>query len=186
MGNCENQTRDSIVPTAHSNYVDRNRILTMDRSGFNVNRTVNYTNSLWMRHIPNSRRISELSIPGTHGSMALYGGVVGTIGDIAINQTMNLETQLNSGIRFIDIRCRHYHNNFAIHHGQIYQHAFFGSHVLEPVIRFLRRNPSETILMYIQEEYNPRGNTRTFAETFESFYVRIKIFFGILLVIIQH
>ncbi|MED3540438.1 phosphatidylinositol-specific phospholipase C domain-containing protein [Bacillus toyonensis] len=170
MGNCDNQTRDVIVPTAHSNYVDRNGILTMDRSGFNVNRTVNYTNRHWMGRIPDSRRISELSIPGTHGSMALHGGVAGTIGDIAINQTMNLETQLNSGIRYIDIRCRHYHNNFAIHHGQIYQHAFFGSGVLEPVISFLRRNPSETILMRIQEEYNPRGNTRTFAETFESFW----------------
>ncbi|PHD67105.1 two domain protein [Bacillus toyonensis] len=142
----------------------------MDRSGFNVNRTVNYTNTNWMGRIPDSRRISELSIPGTHGSMALHGGVAGTIGDITINQTMNLETQLNSGIRYIDIRCRHYHNNFAIHHGQIYQHAFFGSHVLEPVISFLRRNPSETILMRIQEEYNPTGNTRTFAETFESFW----------------
>ncbi|AFU17338.1 putative two domain protein (plasmid) [Bacillus thuringiensis MC28] len=170
MGNRDNQTRDVIVPTTHSNYVDRNGILTMDRSGFNVNRTVNYTNRHWMGRIPDSRRISELSIPGTHGSMALHGGVAGTIGDIAINQTMNLETQLNSGIRYIDIRCRHYHNNFAIHHGRIYQHAFFGSHVLEPVISFLRRNPSETILMRIKEEYNPTGNTRTFSETFESFW----------------
>ncbi|MDY7965379.1 phosphatidylinositol-specific phospholipase C domain-containing protein [Bacillus thuringiensis] len=170
MGHCDNQTRDSIVPTADSNFVDRNGIPTMDRGGFNVNRTVDYTNTNWMANIPNSRRIGELSIPGTHGSMALHGGFAGAPGDIAINQTMNLETQLNSGIRYIDIRCRHYHNNFAIHHGRIYQHAFFGSHVLEPVIRFLRRNPSETILMRIQEEYNPTGNTRTFAETFESFW----------------
>ncbi|MEB4814617.1 phosphatidylinositol-specific phospholipase C domain-containing protein [Bacillus thuringiensis] len=170
MKNCDNQTRDVIVPTAHSNYVDRNGILTMDRSGFNVNRTVDYTNTNWMGRIPDSRRISELSIPGTHGSMALHGGVAGTIGDIAINQTMNLETQLNSGIRYIDIRCRHHHNNLAIHHGQIFQHAFFGSHVLEPVISFLRRNPRETILMRVKEEYNPTGNTRTFSETFESFW----------------
>ncbi|AFU17330.1 putative two domain protein (plasmid) [Bacillus thuringiensis MC28] len=142
----------------------------MDRSGFNVNRTVDYINTNWMANIPDSRRIGELSIPGTHGSMALHGGVAGAIGHIAINQTMDLTTQLNSGIRYIDIRCRHYHNNFAIHHGQIYQHAFFGPGVLEPVIRFLRQNPSETILMRIKEEYNPRGNTRTFSETFESFW----------------
>ncbi|MED3541636.1 phosphatidylinositol-specific phospholipase C [Bacillus toyonensis] len=170
MNNCDNQTRDVIVPTAHNNYVDLNGILTIDRSGFNVNRTVDNTKTDWMANIPNSRRVSELSIPGTHGSMALHGGVAGTIGDIAINQTMNLETQLNSGIRYIDIRCRHHHNNLAIHHGQIFQHAFFGSDVLDPVIRFLRRNPSETILMRIKEEYNPTGNTRTFSETFESFW----------------
>ncbi|MEI4602419.1 phosphatidylinositol-specific phospholipase C domain-containing protein [Bacillus cereus] len=170
MGNCDNQTRDSIAPTAHSNYVDRNGILTMDRSGFNVNQTVNYTNTNWMANIDNSRRIGELSIPGTHGSMALHGGVAGAIGHIFINQTMDLTTQLNSGIRYIDIRCRHHYNNFAIHHERIFQHAFFSSHVLEPVIRFLRQNPSETILMRIKEEYNPTGNTRTFSETFESFW----------------
>ncbi|MEB4815738.1 phosphatidylinositol-specific phospholipase C domain-containing protein [Bacillus thuringiensis] len=167
MGHCDNQTRDSIVPTAHSNYVDRNGVLTMDRSGFNVNRTVDYTNTNWMANIPDSRRIGELSIPGTHGTMALHGGIGG---HIFINQTMNLTTQLNSGIRYIDIRCRHYHNNFSIHHNLVYQGAFFGPDVLEPVIRFLRQNPSETILMRIKEEYNPRGNTRTFSETFESFW----------------
>lgn len=171
MGNCDNQTRGVIVPTADSNYVDRNGILTMHRSGFNVNRTVDYTNTNWMANIPNSRRISQLSIPGTHGSMALHGGPGGPIAATwAINQTMNLETQLNSGIRFIDIRCRHEHNNFAMYHGIVFQYAYFGSHVLEPVIRFLRQNPSETILMYIQEEHTPTGNTRTFAETFESFW----------------
>ncbi|PHD59071.1 two domain protein [Bacillus toyonensis] len=171
MGNCDNQIRDSIVPTADSNYVDRNGILTIHRSGFDLNRTIGYTNRNWMANIPNSRRISQLSIPGTHGSMALHGGPGGPIAATwAINQTMNLETQLNSGIRFIDIRCRHEHNNFAMYHGIVFQYAYFGSHVLEPVIRFLRQNPSETILMYIQEEHTPTGNTRTFAETFESFF----------------
>ncbi|AFU17013.1 putative two domain protein (plasmid) [Bacillus thuringiensis MC28] len=142
----------------------------MDRSGFNVNRTVDNTKTDWMANIPNSRRVSELSIPGTHGTMALHGGFAGAPGDIFINQTMNLTTQLNSGIRYIDIRCRHHHNNFAIHHNFVYQHAFFGPDVLDPVISFLRRNPSETILMRIKEEYNPTGNTRTFSETFESFW----------------
>ncbi|MGE6594222.1 phosphatidylinositol-specific phospholipase C domain-containing protein [Bacillus mycoides] len=174
MGNCDKQIRDSIVPTADSNYVDRNGILTIHRSGFDLNQTIGYTNRNWMANIPNSRRISELSIPGTHGSMALYGGILHPqpIIDLTINQTMNLTTQLNSGIRFIDIRCRHRDNAFAIHHGQVFQRAYFVPDVLMPVTRFLEENPNETILMYIQEEYTPTGNTRSFAETFESIWTQ--------------
>lgn len=97
------------IRSAYPNYVDINGRLTIDRSGFNVNQSVQYTNKNWMNYIDNSRTISELSIPGTHGSMALYGSV---LGDILINQTMNLDIQLNSGIRYIDIRCRHYYNTF--------------------------------------------------------------------------
>ncbi|MBY7110669.1 phosphatidylinositol-specific phospholipase C domain-containing protein [Bacillus sp. 17RED48] len=146
----------------------------MDRSGFNVNQTVDNTKTDWMANIPNSRRISELSIPGTHGSMARYGFLGG---HISINQTMNLTIQLESGIRYIDIRCRHYNNNFYIHHGIDYQNANFTIGVLLPVSRFLIQNPSETIVMRIKEEYNPSGNTRTFSETFESLRATFQQYF---------
>ncbi|ARJ25761.1 hypothetical protein B7492_32505 (plasmid) [Bacillus mycoides] len=149
----------------------------MDRSGFNVNPTVNYTNRNWMNYIDNSRKISELSIPGTHDSMALYGPLdpipVPIVDESTITQTMNLGIQLNSGIRYIDIRCRHYYNTFPIYHGPVYQHAYFDD-VLESVKSFLTQNPSETILMRVKEEYEenltpPVGNTRSFGETFKSY-----------------
>ncbi|MFJ1137874.1 phosphatidylinositol-specific phospholipase C domain-containing protein [Bacillus cereus group sp. BfR-BA-01354] len=160
----------SSIRSSFPNFLDDSGQLAIDRNGFNVNQTIDYINRDWMNYIPDSLRISELSIPGTHGSMALYGGVAGGLGDIAINQTMNLTAQLDSGIRYFDIRCRHYFNNFSIHHGQIYQHAYFGPDVLDHMINFLHENPSETILMRVKEEYNPAGNTRTFGQTFESFW----------------
>jgi len=114
----------------------------------------------WMGALDGNLRISDLSIPGTHDSMSHYGG------DIAKTQTLRLQPQLALGIRALDIRCRHIDDVFAIHHGQVFQNAYFGD-VLEVCIGFLDRHPSETILMRVKEEYDPSNDTRTFAETFQ-------------------
>jgi len=75
----------------------------------------------WMSSLNGSLSLSQFSIPGTHDSMALYEPVSGT----AKCQNLSLGDQLNAGVRFIDIRCRHINNAFAIHHGSIYENANF-------------------------------------------------------------
>ncbi|ANN35896.1 hypothetical protein A9498_31550 (plasmid) [Bacillus thuringiensis serovar coreanensis] len=120
---------------------------------------IDYVNPNWMAHISDNTRFNELSIPGTHDTMALYGG------DNAQCQTMSLTTQLNAGIRYLDIRCRHMDNIFYIYHGIVYQRARFED-VCNDVSAFLRTNPRETIFMRIKEESTPSNNTRSFAETF--------------------
>jgi 1-phosphatidylinositol phosphodiesterase len=114
----------------------------------------------WMGMLPDSWLISELSIPGTHDTMSHYGG------DIVMTQTMRIDTQLERGVRAVDIRCRHIEDVFAIHHGSYFQHAMFGKDVLDVIIAFLGENPTETVLMRVSEARNPTGNTRSFAETF--------------------
>ena len=64
-------------------------------------------------------RLSELSIPGTHESMARFGT------DYAECQSMTLADQLQSGIRVLDIRCAVAKPIFQIYHGIAYQHASF-------------------------------------------------------------
>ena len=56
-------------------------------------------NPNWMSVLPDSVRLSELSLPGTHETMSLFGT------DSVKNQTMTLPLQLESGIRVLDIRC---------------------------------------------------------------------------------
>ncbi len=124
-----------------------------------------YRNPNWMSSLPDSRPLSQLSIPGTHDTMARYGG------DIAQTQSMTLSMQLQAGVRALDIRCRHINNAFAIHHGLIYQNANFDD-VLSAVRDFLQANPRETILMRVKEEYTPTGNTRSFADTYASYVQR--------------
>lgn len=166
---------DPIFIPIVSQMMDINGRLTIDRSGIDFNQNINYRNPNWMSFIDNSTRISELSIPGTHGSMARYAPL--GLSELVINQTMPLITQLNAGIRYLDIRCRHYHNQFAIHHGLVWQNTFFGNDVLLVIINFLRQNPTETILMRVQEEYNPVGNSRSFGETFEAYWIPNQTFF---------
>lgn len=90
-------------------------------------------------------------MPGTHNTMALYGGVY------AECQTWSLASQLEAGVRFLDIRLRHVQGNLTIHHGVSYQRAHFGN-VLEGVTKFLREYPSETVLMRLKEEFSETGD----------------------------
>jgi 1-phosphatidylinositol phosphodiesterase len=80
-------------------------------------------------------------------------------------QSLSLREQMNSGIRALDIRCRHINNIFAIHHGSVYQKANFND-VLKEVKSFLNGHGNETIVMRVKEEYKPEGNSRSFADTF--------------------
>lgn len=110
-----------------------------------------FLNQSWMASIPDDQPLSELTMPGTHNSMALYGGVY------AECQTWSLPLQLLAGIRFLDIHVRYVKGNLTIHHGVSYQQAHFG-HVLEAVADFLHKYPTETVLMRVKEEFSETNN----------------------------
>ncbi|MVF20771.1 phosphatidylinositol-specific phospholipase C domain-containing protein [Methylocaldum sp. BRCS4] len=141
----------------------------IDNSAYSHDADNGARNPQWMSSLPDSRKFSELSVPGTHDTMALYGG------DYAQAQSMSLAKQLDAGIRALDIRCRHYENTFQIYHGFVYQFASFET-VLDAVQQFLNQNPRETVYMYIQSETTDitpaKGNTRSFAETFDDYKSR--------------
>ncbi len=117
----------------------------------------------WMATIADSTRLSAISIPGTHETMARVAG-----GDAVLCQSLSLNDQLASGIRALDIRCRHFRNAFHIHHAAYDQHKNFDD-VLGVVIAFLQANPSETVLMRIKREYKDDGNTRAFWQTLDDY-----------------
>lgn len=116
----------------------------------------------WMKLVQGDSQLSELSIPGSHDSCALYGGVYGRC------QTMSLREQLDAGVRFVDIRCRAIEDRFQIHHGMIDQKITFAE-VRDQCEAFLRANPSECVLMSVKEEYVAKANTRSFGETFADY-----------------
>lgn len=110
-----------------------------------------FLNPSWMASIPDSCPLSEVTMPGTHNTMAMYGG------SLAECQSWTLASQLRAGVRFLDIRVRHVRGNLTIHHGVSYQRAHFG-HVLEAVADFLQEYPSETVLMRLKEEFSETYN----------------------------
>lgn len=119
-------------------------------------------NESWMKSIPDHKKISELSIPGTHNTMARAGDIIWVW-----CQSLSLNTQMRLGVRFFDIRCRHFNNCLPIHHESFYQNCTF-TDVVSQVVSYLDYNPSEVFLMRIKEEYQPDGNTRPFNETVQA------------------
>jgi 1-phosphatidylinositol phosphodiesterase len=118
----------------------------------------------WMGSLDGRQSLSRLSIPGTHNSGALYEPVYGT----SKCQDLTISDQLAIGVRYLDIRCRHVDNAFAIYHGPISQHLTFAA-VVTACIDFLADNPTECVVMSVNEESIPSRNTRTFEQTFAAY-----------------
>ncbi|MGW9431386.1 phosphatidylinositol-specific phospholipase C domain-containing protein [Streptomyces decoyicus] len=101
----------------------------------------------WMSGLGDATPVQRLTIPGTHDSGARKGG------PWVACQNTSVDAQLNSGVRFLDVRCRAIDDVFAIHHGAFYQELMFGD-VLNACRAFLRAHPSETVLMRVKQEYS--------------------------------
>eukprot|EP00590_Aulacoseira_subarctica_P001930 CAMPEP_0172433048 /NCGR_PEP_ID=MMETSP1064-20121228/66254_1 /TAXON_ID=202472 /ORGANISM="Aulacoseira subarctica , Strain CCAP 1002/5" /LENGTH=384 /DNA_ID=CAMNT_0013180745 /DNA_START=51 /DNA_END=1205 /DNA_ORIENTATION=+ len=124
----------------------------------------------WMKTIANNTQLTALSIPGTHDSMTFTSYLL----ELAHCQSMTLQGQLQSGIRALDIRCRHIDNACAIHHGPIYLNSNFND-VMKTVTIFLKNHPSEAIFMRIKgNEDEPLNNTRTWDQTLAAYKLKYK------------
>ena len=116
--------------------------------------------SNWMANIADSTKLTALSLPGTHNAGARFEQFPNT----AKCQELTIEEQLNAGIRFLDLRCRHTNNTFNIYHGSVDQHQSFSA-VQATCVAFLIAHPSETILLSMKEEYKAHKNTQSFETT---------------------
>ncbi len=114
----------------------------------------------WMRWLPDAVRLSELSIPGTHDTMAVHGHPL--VADSAQCQSLPLRDQLRAGIRALDIRVVRVQGEredgtltptyFTITHGPTLQNAWFGADVLAVIAAFLRRSTDDTVFVRVLED----------------------------------
>lgn len=119
------------------------------------------TTQEWMGAVAGDTALQRLTIPGSHDSGARYGG------PWAECQNTTVAEQLNSGIRFLDVRCRVTDGSFAIHHGASYQNMMFGD-VLGACWDFLAAHPTETVLMRVKQEYSEESDD-TFRRVFDDY-----------------
>ena len=104
--------------------------------------------SNWMQDIEDNRLVCKMSIPGTHDTGAYTGnGWVKT-------QDKNIEQQLNSGIRFFDIRLVHQNGVLKLCHGSYIFDVTFVGDVLKTTAEFLKEHPSETVIMTIKRDHD--------------------------------
>ncbi|MCY0946010.1 phosphatidylinositol-specific phospholipase C [Streptomyces antarcticus] len=115
----------------------------------------------WMAGLGDATALQRMTIPGTHDSGARKGGLY-----VACQNT-SIAQQLDSGIRFLDVRCRVTGGSFAIHHGSFFQDLMFGD-VLVACWNFLAAHPSETVLMRVKQEYSGDSDA-TFRAVFDDY-----------------
>lgn len=127
-------------------------------------------NQRWMRSLSDAKRISKITMPGTHNSMAFDSNLI--FRDSVRTQSLSLVNQLNLGIRFLDIRIKYEKNKFSLHHG-----AFYLGYDLEDVFKktraFLKSNPSETIVMRIKQE-NSYASNKELSRLFNIYHAKFK------------
>ncbi|XP_076869622.1 1-phosphatidylinositol phosphodiesterase-like [Brachyhypopomus gauderio] len=99
----------------------------------------------WMKNLDNKLLLSQITIPGTHDTMALHGGPA------AECQAWNLEDQLRAGVRYLDLRVFAFENALHLMHGVVYEHSSFTA-VVQMLKTFLSEFPSEMVLVRVKPD----------------------------------
>ncbi|XP_061112001.1 1-phosphatidylinositol phosphodiesterase-like, partial [Conger conger] len=96
-----------------------------------------------MSAIPNDKPLSEVTIPGTHESMTLYGSPVIQC------QVWSLNIQLDAGLRYfgIDLQENFFTTNLEVRDGAIIHQQFI--EVLTTLKSFLMNHRSEVVLLMV-------------------------------------
>ena len=121
----------------------------------------NFNKNDWMARLDGENFINEISLPGSHDTCALYE----PLSELAKCQTYTVTDQLNMGVRYLDIRVNVVKGDLAISHGPIFQGITF-DRVIEQCIDFLRKNPSETIIVSLKHELVSRDKKNEFNSLF--------------------
>ena len=91
-----------------------------------------------MKNINDTVNIRDMSIPGTHDSGAISGAMIA----LATLHHWSIKTQLEKGIRFLDIRLAEPSKNknysFVIAHA-VFNFGNFDANIMSPVITFLKK-----------------------------------------------
>ncbi|XP_052409276.1 1-phosphatidylinositol phosphodiesterase-like [Carassius gibelio] len=108
-----------------------------------------------MAKLDNNKLVSDITIPGTHDTMALYGG------SMAKCQSWSLENQLKAGIRYLDLRVSGF--KLKIMHGIVYQRTSL-SEVLTTIRKFLEKSKNEFVLVRIKPVFPSKGSVQNLVE----------------------
>jgi curved DNA-binding protein CbpA len=126
-----------------------------------TNWNLNCTN--WMEQLDDDLLLHDLSIPGTHDSAALKGF---THFPVSETQSKTIRMQLDSGIRYLDLRVKRKDNGsgeLAMWHGSDFifdpnkptsHDQLYFRRVVEDCVTWLVQHPRETIILCVKDEEN--------------------------------
>lgn len=158
-----------------SGSLDKDTIAGPEKARFQIQGQV-YSNN-WMSYLDPSLAFKDLNIPGTHDTMSYrHYNSEGLYARLALlsayhqTQSANLRNQLDSGIRYIDIRIGNKDGIMTARHATTDMKTRFDT-ILETLKRFLDENPGEVVFMRLKKEDWTDHTNNTFAFILES-YIR--------------
>jgi len=87
---------------------------------------------------------------------------------IAQTQDLTLQQQLDEGVRALDIRLQQTNDTLIDVHGSLpIGDLHFAPDVMQVATNFLAQNPSETLIMQVQEDSTGPGNSKNFDQVFQ-------------------
>lgn len=114
----------------------------------------------WMANLDDDCYVSQISLPGTHDAGAYpadsESGITNFFTDLfAQTQEMGIIEQLDAGVRVLDFRPKYRpdYNDFNIAHGAAtYMNRTFDI-VMDEMIKWLAKHPTEFIIILLKNEY---------------------------------
>ena len=128
----------------------------------------------WMRPLRDDIPLSALSIPGTHNSPTYHKALPSVR-----CQCVSVSEQLKKGVRFLDIRVQAQHHGLPLKDGLLLVHSVFPVSLTGPrhfrplvneVLRFLKDNPSETVIMSVKREGTGSSNDEHLSRLLHLYY----------------
>lgn len=111
----------------------------------------------WMSKVSDDVNILDLSIPGTHDSGAQH-----SIADVAGKcQDLSTSSQLEIGVRFLDLRLQLVNDEFRVVHSFVDQDLKFKT-VVEYLYSFIKNYNSEFLIISIKEDNSAVNSTIAF------------------------
>ncbi|MCI5148230.1 MAG: phosphatidylinositol-specific phospholipase C domain-containing protein [Candidatus Electrothrix sp. MAN1_4] len=128
----------------------------------------------WMAQLNENKLVTEVNLPGTHDSGTFAEATFWSIGvEQGRCQTMSFKEQLEAGVRFFDIRLEKQDDDYRFCHGGYISYDLMFHNVLEVFLNFLRKNPTEFIVMSVKCD-----NGEDFTQEWEAKYGRTPEFYN--------
>lgn len=116
----------------------------------------------WMANLPDDTYVSQISLPGTHDAGA-YPSTSALDDALAQTQYVDIENQLNAGIRVLDFRPKYITSSgaFNIAHGYVtYEDRTF-DYVFNMAKAWLAEHPTEFIIVQLKNEFGSDTDSQT-------------------------
>ena len=121
-------------------------------------------NPNWMASLPDTKHLSELSIPGTHATMTFNAQHTGN--GLVICQSWGLAVQMLMGIRFFDLGCQNFDSGLPIYYENFDLNCTL-SDVLWEVTSYLSEHPQEAFVMNVYQTSKHLGRRRAAKRFFQ-------------------